>query len=619
MSIDKLQKELLTRRSLLLGAGKIGLLSVLLGRLFYLQIVQGKKYKTLADENRISTRPLLAERGMIVDRFGKPLAMSQETYRLLFMPEQFSYLRESCAELKKILPIDKSIEQLMQEFKARQNFPLVLCEELSWENVINVETRIADLPGVLIDKYKKRQYVNGPVLSSILGYVGPVSDKEQDKIKYCSPEQRIGKMGVEKQYDSLLQGEFGFRTVEVNARGRIVRELEVTPPKKGELITLTLDYDLQEYTYQRLGEMPAASVTLNAKNGDILALVSSPGYDPHLFLNGIRTQDWKNLSTHTYAPLINRVLQGSYAPGSIFKIVVALAAFERGLVKPQERISCCGHIDVGQHKFHCYAKFGHGGLNLSDALQKSCDVYFYTLADRIGVNAIIDMATRLGFGQMTGIDMPGEKPGFLPNPQWKKKRFKQSWHKGDTMMMGIGQSYLLATPLQLAVMMARIANGGYKIQPRLHQDQVEGGIIKPKDHASIEPLNISANSIRFVLDALNRVTNVEGGTGFRSRITQKGFEMAGKSSTTQVKSIKLEDRLKGLHKNENRLWHERDHAMFVGFAPVHDPQFVTVCIVEHGGWGSQTAAPIVRDILLKTQELAQNRAESNQESGATHG
>ena len=609
MSIDKLQKELLTRRSLLLGAGKIGLLSMLLGRLFYLQIIDGKKYKTLADENRISTRPLLPERGMIVDRFGKPLAMSHESYRLLFMPDQMTYFKESYQILKEIIKIDKSYEELYKKLRLKQNFPLLLVEDLSWEDVIKIETKIADLPGVLIDKYKKRQYVNGPALCSILGYIGPMSQEEQDKNNFCSPEQRIGKSGIEKQYDALLQGEFGYKTVEVNARGRVVRELETSLPKKGQLMTLTLDYDLQEFTYQRLGDMPAASVTLNAKNGEILALASSPGYDSHLFLNGIRTDDWKNLSTDMYSPLINRVIAGNYAPGSIFKIVVTLAGLEKNVVSPTERISCGGHVECGNHKLHCYTS--HGSLNLVDALQRSCDVYFYTIADRIGVKSIVDMAKKLGLGNVTGIDIPGEKAGLVPDASWKRKKYKQPWHKSETMMMGIGQSYLLATPLQLALMMTRIISGKC-INPKLHQDSVEEGIIKPKAYQVFEPLNISEKSRKIVLDALNRVTNIEGGTGYRSRITQKGFEMAGKSSTTQVKRISLEDRKKGLHKSKDRPWQDREHAMFVGYAPVHDPQFVTFTLIEHGGGGGSVAAPVVRDILLKAQELVKLKTDQGQ-------
>lgn len=607
MSIDKLQKELLTRRSLLLGAGKVGLLSLLLGRLFYLQIIDGKKYKTLADENRISTRPLLSERGMIVDRFGKPLAMSHESYRLFFMPDQMHYFKESYHLIKELIKIDKSYEELSKKLKVNQSFPLILAEDLSWEDVIKIETKIADLPGVLIDKYKKRQYVDGPALCSVLGYIGPMSQEEQEKNNFCSPDQRIGKSGIEKQYDALLQGEFGYKTVEVNARGRVVRELETSLPQKGQLITLTLDYELQEFTYKRLGSNPAASITLNAQNGEVLALVSTPGYDSHLFLNGIKTDDWKNLSTDSYSPLINRVIAGHYAPGSIFKIIVALAGLEKGVVTPTERIFCGGHVECGNHKLHCYTS--HGALNLVDALQRSCDVYFYTIAERIGIKAIASMAQKLGLGDVTGIDIPGEKAGLVPDPAWKRRRYKQPWHKSETMMMGIGQSYLLVTPLQLAVMMARIVSGGYKIQPKLHQDRVEEGVIKPKITQPFESINISENARKIVLDALNKVTNMEGGTGYRSRIAQKGFEMAGKSSTTQVKRISLEDRLKGLHKSKDRPWQDMEHALFVGYAPVHDPQFVTFAIVEHGGGGGTVAAPIVRDILLKAQELAKIKAD----------
>lgn len=599
MSNDKNKREYFTRRALLLGAGKFGFMSVLLGRLFYLQIIDSTKYKSMSEDNCISNRYLLPERGEIVDRIGRPLAASRENYRLLFMPEQIKDFRDSFAELSKVIDLsDHDPDELYLELKRNPQLPVTLYEDLTWKNIIKVETYCAELPGIVIEKYKKRYYTDGPILSSIMGYIGPMNTQEKENYEgVCLPEIRLGKCGIEKQYEDKLKGNFGERTVEVNSRGRVVRELNLVKPESGQLLNLALDYELQDFTYKRLNEMPGASVTLDVKTGGVLSLVSSPGYDPHLFLNGINTENWRGLNEHPYTPMINRVIQGCYPPGSIFKIAVALAGLEKGVIKSTDQVFCGGSHAVGNTRLHCHIKGGHGSLDVKDALAKSCDIYFYVMAERMGIEAIAAMAKKLGLGSPTGLDMPGERSGLVPTPAWKRERYKQPWHKAETMMVGIGQSYMMATPLQLAVMMARVVSGGRKIVPHLYQDP-DRSLLRVGGS-----LDISPESLAIVMDALNRVTNVPGGTGYKYRIQEHGFEMAGKSSTSQVKRITKEERMRGVIRNENREWKDRDHALFCGFAPVHDPRFVTATIVEHGGFGSKAAAPVVRDILMKAQKL----------------
>ena len=411
------------------------------------------------------------------------------------------------------------------------------------------------------------------------------------------PGFRIGKSGIEKTYDLVLRGSAGNSQVEVNAYGRVIRELARDDGQPGETLALTLDLGLQRYVSARIGGESAAAAVLDVHTGDVLALASAPSYDPNAFNEGLSHAAWRELLRDARKPLIDKAIAGQYPPGSTFKMIVALAALENGVVTPQHRVTCTGEIELGDRVFHCWKRGGHGERQMVDAIEQSCDVYFYDIARRVGVDRIAAMARRLGLGGPTGIDLPAERPGLVPDRDWKLANYGEPWQQGETLVIGIGQGYLLATPLQLAVMTARLANGGVAVTPRLVRRPAEGGAGAPR----FENLGVSPASLAVVTRGMRRVTNSPRGTAYRARIVDPGMEMAGKTGTSQVRRISKAERLTGVRKTEERPWIERDHALFVGFAPVGAPRYAAAVVVEHGGSGARRAAPIARDILRETQ------------------
>jgi penicillin-binding protein 2 len=597
MSHDKDLNKNFTRRYIVLIVFMFSLILVLLARLYYLQIIDGKKYSNLAGENCASSQHIFPERGKILDRFGHVLADNHMQYRLMLDSGFRKNLSQIMQSIETNLPgLDVERAELDKQLARRRGLHIVLLDNISWADVITIETNPSDFPGCYVEKYFRRFYPEKEKMVEILGYMGPNADKSELPESFQHFHEVIsGKCGIEKKYQARLMGQPGLVSNEVNARGTIIRELYSEAEQPGEQLTLTIDRRLQDYTIEVLSDTPAASVTLDVNTGEVLAFVSTPGFDPQLFVEGIDVQSWQNLLNDPHRPLTNRVLKGLYPPGSIFKLAVALAALEEGVITPQDKFTCTGCFEHSGHPYHCWAsRYGHGSVNLLQAMQRSCDVYFYNIALKIGVDKISAMANRLGLGVKTKIDLEGEEKGLVPTKQWKKKRYDKDWLQGDTVQLGIGQGYALATPLQLAVMMARIVNGGKKITPNLWLDRAQ---------VPIKDMAFKKKNIDILKKSLNAVCNWPGGTGYKVRIDEKGYEMGGKSSTSQVKSITLEDRRKGLHRNENREWKHRDHALFAGYAPVNQPKYVTVVIVEHGGFGSKIAGPKVRDILLKAQQL----------------
>ena len=619
MNRDQERTKLFTRRALLLGGGQALLVSALTARMYYLQVVESERYRMLAEDNRINLRLLPPPRGRIFDRFGVPMAANQQNYRVIMVAEQTPSVSKTLAKLSTIIELtDYEIARVLREMKRKRGFiPVTVKENLGWEDVAKIEINAFDLPGITIEVGQSRYYPYGEKAAHLLGYVAVVSEKELTGDPLLElPDFRIGKNGAEKAFDLKLRGRAGRSELEVNAVGRVIRELDRKEGQPGDDIHLSIDADLQAYAHQRFGEQSGGAAVLDVVTGEVLALVSTPSYDPSVFYRGIKGEEWRTLLSNEKAPLINKAITGQYAPGSTFKMTVALAALDSGLVTPEYRVFCPGHRDLGNVRFHCWKKGGHGTLDMNGGLMHSCDVYFYDVAQKIGIDRIAEMSKRLGFGQILGIEIPHEKPGLIPTRDWKKTILGHSWSLGETLVAGIGQGYITATPLQLATMTARVATGR-AVVPTLTTRSVPpatAGLIGPAFAADSDgappavpafpSLNLAPGWLNVVRGGMNAVSNIPGGTAYNARIKEKEYALAGKTGTAQIKRITMAERAAGLVKPEQRPWKDRDNALFVAFAPVDSPRYAISIVLEHGIGGAAYAAPIGRDIMLETQKRA---------------
>lgn len=572
---------------------------VIFARLYYLQVREADKYKMMSDENRISTRFLVPPRGLIYDRNGEIIAKNDQDFQALLVAEQSPNIEKTLQTFKQIIPLSTEEEnKILKNIKNRRRFiPVKLKDNLSWDEVSKILLRAPDLPGVEIDEGLSRYYPYADIYAHVLGYVGPISDKDKkDNPLYMVPGFKIGKSGLERYFDYKLQGKGGTIKLEVNAYGRVMNEIERNSGEEGESLHLTLDARLQRVAYEAFGEESGAAVVLNVKTGEILALVSTPSFDPNLFTNGISYKHWNALLNNERTPLVNKAVSGQYSPGSTFKVVVALAALEAGVIDINTRFTCSGGLDVGNIRFHCWRHSGHGSLNVVEALKHSCDIFFYETAMKLGIDKIHDMAVKLGMGNVIEVGLDNEKSGIIPSKSWKKARYGTAWTYGDAANSGIGQGYVLATPLQLATMLARVVNGGYAVQPTF---------IKPTDKelAKIKRLDISTKNIEIVKRGMFEVVNGAGGTAGRARFNINGAMMGGKTGTTQVRRISMKERSSGILRDEQLPWRLRNHALFIGFAPVDNPRYAVAVVVEHGSSGSGVAAPIASKILQTALKL----------------
>ncbi|MEX2643099.1 MAG: penicillin-binding protein 2 [Acetobacterales bacterium] len=606
MHNDQDRFKLFTRRASILAGGQLALVSALVGRLYYLQVLQEDRYRMLADENRISLRLLPPPRGRILDREGVPLAVNSRNYRVLLVAEQSPSLARTLDALGRIIPIgEHDRRRIEREVRRKRPFvPVTVAENLGWEQVAQIEVNAPDLPGISIDVGQSRFYPYYEEAAHVIGYVAAVAEEELTGDPVLElPGFRIGKSGIEREYDGAMRGKAGTTQLEVNALGRVIRELKRQDGQPGDDVELTLDIDLQRAVSRRLGNDSAAAVVMDVRSGEVLAMSSTPSFDPNSFNQGISSTEWRALSTNMKAPLINKPVSGQYAPGSTFKMIVALAGLEAGLVAPDDRFYCRGWMDMGNARFHCWKRHGHGWMDMHEGIKQSCDVYFYELAKKVGIARIGAMSRRFGLGGTVGIDLPGEQAGLIPTREWKMARVGTPWQRGETVVAAIGQGYILTTPLQLAVMSARLATGR-AVTPRLTRRLIgPDGDTRLPETPEFPPLGLSEPALAVVRDAMDAVTNHSRGTAYRSRIAEPEFAMAGKTGTAQVRRITRAERLTGVRKNEDLEWRQRDHALFVAFAPVKTPRYAAAVVVEHGGSGSTTAAPIVRDILLEAQRL----------------
>ncbi|MEH6404907.1 MAG: penicillin-binding protein 2 [Sneathiella sp.] len=605
---DKEKARLFSRRALFMAGGQATLMSVLVGRLYYLQVIQSDEYTMMADDNRMNIRLLAPLRGRILDRFGEEIAINRQNYRVVLIREQTKSVEQTLdrlSELVTVTPSDRA--RVLKETRRKRGFvPIPVMENLAWDEFARINVHSPELPGIQLDVGETRYYPYGPLFAHTVGYVGAVSEKDLQKLAPDPllelPGFRIGKNGIEKYYDLFLRGTAGTSRVEANAFGRVIRELNRQEGSPGNELVLTVDAQLQKFATTRMGEESAAATVLDIHTGDILAMVSVPSFDPNSFTTGISTKEWKGLQNNPKHPLSNKAVAGQYPPGSTFKMVVALAALEAGVISGGHEVYCNGGTNLGKRRFHCWKRGGHGKLNLRAAIEQSCDVYFYDIARKVGVDKIAEMANRLGLGHKLDLDLRGERSGLIPTTDWKRAVRGQRWQVGDTFNVGIGQGFVLATPLQLAVMTARLANGGKAVTPRFVKKVAPDGEDIPVE-TEIPDIGVSKASMRQVLEGMFDVVNSKRGTGRKSRIKQEGWEMAGKSGTAQVRRISKKERKTGVLKSAERPWKERDHALFVAFAPYDAPRYAVAVIVEHGGGGSSVAAPIARDLLLEALRL----------------
>ena len=593
------------RRAAILAGGQALLVACLSARLYQLQIRDADRYKVLADENRISLRLVAPPRGRILDRFGVPLADNRQDYHLVIVAEQAGDIEATLTSLARLIALnDTDRQRVLREVRRKHSFvPVVIRANLDWDEMARIEVAVPELPGVSIEQGLTRHYPFGEIAAHAVGYVAAVSEQEMTGDPLLElPDFQIGKSGVEKSQDVALRGSAGTRQVEVNAFGRVVRELARVDAKPEVDVAIGLDIAMQDFATRRCsGEQSISTVLLDAVTGEVLALVSSPSFDPAMFSRGLSSATWQRLSTDPQHPLIDKTIAGVYPPGSTFKPMVALGALGAGVLTPETTITCPGYLRLGNAVFHCWRHGGHGTLRLRDAIKQSCDVFFYETARRLGIDRLAAMARRFGFGAILGMDVPGERPGTIPTREWKIATTGMGWQQGETLIAGIGQGSVLATPLQIATMVARLVTGR-AIVPHLVR---AGGTMAPGGDPSVTDfpsLGVDPEALALVLDGMNAVVNEPGGTAYAARITEPGLAMGGKSGTSQVRQITQYERDHGLRKNDEIAWKERDHALFVGFAPVGGARYVCATVVEHGGGGSAIAGPICRDILRTVQQ-----------------
>ncbi|UZD90101.1 penicillin-binding protein 2 [Cognatishimia activa] len=592
----------LTRRAMLLGGAQLGFMGILGLRMRHLQVDQADEFRLLAEENRINIRLIPPARGEIFDRNGVIIAANEPSYRISIVREDADNVEEVIARLSNLIELDDTaLNRAMTEMKRTAPFlPVTVAERISWEEMSRVAVNAPALPGVTPEVGLSRLYPHGPDFAHVIGYVGPVSDYDLSKIEdpdqlLLIPRFQIGKVGLEAKREEKLRGAAGTKRVEVNAFGRVMRELDRREGQAGDDLQLTVDQPLQTYVQARLGDESAAAVVMDCKTGEILAINSAPSFDPNLFVRGISVADYSELTENDHRPLATKSVQGTYPPGSTFKMIVALAALKEGIVDSKSTYYCPGHLQVSNRRFHCWKRGGHGHMNLETALRESCDVYFYELALEVGIEKITEMANRFGLGVKHGIPMSAVATGLTPTKAWKARNRDSQWVVGDTVNASIGQGFVLASPLQLAVMGARLASGK-AVEPILVKSI--NGIDQTVPAEDVPDIDVNPNHLRMVQQAMYAVSNHRKGTACSQRIIKDEFRLAGKTGTSQVRNITAAERRAGVIRNEDLPWERRDHGLFVNFAPYDDPQIAVAVVVEHGG-GSKAATPIARDITLQ--------------------
>jgi penicillin-binding protein 2 len=593
---------------------------LLVGRLFFLQILQGERFTYLSENNRIRLKKIPGTRGMVFDRRGQLLVDSRPSFDLLFVPEDSTDPEGTLRSLARFLERDEGeLLKLLDQSKSRLPFEeITVGKDIDWRSVVTVETHQLDLPGVNLRIRPRRSYLLNNMSAHLLGYLGEIGPKQLTTLKQkgYGMGDEIGQFGLERRWEEFLRGQSGGEQVEVNASGQRVRVLHEVEDVPGNSVFLTLDRDLQETAAQAMQGKDGALVALDVNNGAILALVSNPAFDPNAFARGITAEEWRGLMRDRLHPLNNRAIQGTYPPGSTFKIVLAIAALEEGVISPETPLMCHGSMAFGNRVFRDWKKEGHGAVDLHKGIVQSCDVYFYQLGQRIGIDRIAKYARLLGLGEKTGIPLDDERTGLIPDTEWKMKRFRQPWFPGETPSASIGQGYVNVTPLQMANLIATVANGGTLYRPWFVRrvESLDGTLIQEYGPEKIRSLHFKESTLKYVRDALRDVVNGGGGTGGAARSTL--VQVGGKTGTAQVAEMR------GAYvKSEQLSYFLRDHAWFVALAPVENPEIAVATLVEHGGHGGSAAAPLAKKVIekyfsLKNQPPDQRLASKQGGAGA---
>jgi len=633
-----IKSKLISRRMFLLTAAKAVVMVGLVGRLISLQINQATKYKSLSDKNRFREWKLAPERGVIKDFFDQELASNEPLYQVHLIPENAQNLNQLFVRLKGILNIsDKKISYLKRVIKKQKPWePVVVSDNLNWSEFSRINLFLHELNGIEPIVSVARTYPDNSS-AHILGYVSQISTKDLKTKKYLKdlsvPGMTVGKTGLERKLDEQIIGQVGFQRYEVNAYGKRIKEIQINEGQAGKSFKTTLDYEVQKYTNELLKDKAAAVCVMDIYNGDIVSLVSAPTFQPNAFVHGLEKDYWNILIKDEKKPLTNKAMSGLYPPGSTIKTIVALSALENKIIKPSDTFRCTGKIELHGEKFHCWEKKGHGIVNLRKGIQRSCDVYFYEVARKLGVDRLSVTAKKFGLGKQVLSNFIEEKSGTVPNTKWKKKYIGQNWYIGETLHSGIGQGYFQSTPIQLCLMTAQIANGGYEIKPRIIFEKDDNNLreyIKYKNenpnsplpadllvqNFDLKPLFENKKNIDIVKDAMFSSSNEPGGTSYRHRIENPKFTFAGKTGSSQIKRF-TEAQREAEVKQVDLNYKDRDHALFVAFAPYKDPKYAISVVIEHGGSGGSAAAPIAKKVIKKVIERHNLRQEVNYSKGDT--
>ena len=607
------KSKLITRRMFILSAAKITIFTAIILRLFYLQISENIKYRSLSDKNRLREWKIIPERGEIKDFFGKTLATNTQVFQLHILPEDVPNLSELFFRLDKILEFsDVKKRRLISRLKKRKPWEsIIISDNLTWAEFSKLNIFLHEIQGAKPVVSVARKYLNDGSSSHIIGYVSDTSVKDLENSEFIrsvnTPGLKVGKNGLEKSLNNSMIGLPGLQRFEVNSSGKRIKELKLVKGSPGKDFKITIDHEVQIHASEALGDKSGSVCVMDIYTGEIICIVSSPTYDANKFVHGISNNDWKELINNTYKPLINKPLSGLYPPGSTIKPIVALSALENDVVNPRFIFECKGSTELYGQTYHCWKEKGHGFMNLRSSIKQSCDIYFYEVARRLGIDRLSETVKQFGLGKKVFNTFNEERSGVVPNTKWKLDKLGKNWFLGETLISGIGQGYFQSTPIQLCLMMAQLANGGYKIQPRIIDDKysLQKTINAWRDKfyfknnkESLEKLYRNKENIKFVLDALYGATNEPMGTSYRSRLRKPGYIYAGKTGTSQIRTITPEERKLKI-KNKDLPYEKRDHSLFIAFAPYKNPRYAISVVIEHGGAGSTGAAPIAKKVIKK--------------------
>ena len=628
----------ISRRMFLLSSLKVVILFVIFGRLASLQINNSIKYKTLADKNRFRETKISPLRGVIEDYFGTEIASNETIYQLHIIPENVSNINELFFKLKNLINLtDKKISSLKKSIAKNKKWETtIISDNLTWSEFSRLNLFLHEIQGALPVVSMARAYKDNASAHAI-GYVSEISPNDLRTKKYLTNLNiagvAIGKTGLESSLDEQMLGSPGYLRYEVNVYGKKIKQVSIDKGVKGKTFRTTLDHNIQKFTGKLIENISAAVCVMDIYNGDVISMVSSPTFNPNLFVHGLNKIEWQELLDNKNKPLMNKSISGLYPPGSTIKPLTALSALENNIVNSKFLVECKGYIDFYGEKYHCWKKKGHGVIGMRRAIKHSCDIYFYEVARRLGIDKLALTAKKFGLGQKVLPNFQEEKSGVVPNVKWKLKQIGKNWYIGETLHSGIGQGYFLATPLQLCLMTAQLANGGFKIKPRIViDDNNEANSLQkfldyrkanPNDTSSIdeqivnfklEPLFKNQENVNFIKEAMFASSNEPGGTSYGSRHMDKQFMFAGKTGSSQIKKFTEEQREAEI-KQENIAYMDRDHALFIAYAPVQDPKYAISVLVEHGGSGSSVAAPIAKQVIKKVIERHEIRTTHTNHSG----